>query len=180
MKWVGRGARVVVAVGLLVCVISIALATFGQIITVAPLLLGVLGVLVVAVFVVTLLALMLIGALSGRNIVRSAASVFAWREVAIAAGLAAGFWVAAVVGFSGSSGGQPMSTPGCPTALGDHGTITCVSQEVFRQALVGQQLMIAGGFGFLLVLEFLGSIIVNRLPAPRTDSELSPQRAHSH
>ncbi|PKQ21878.1 MAG: hypothetical protein CVT65_16285 [Actinobacteria bacterium HGW-Actinobacteria-5] len=179
MKWVGRAARLVVAVGILLCAIAIALTVFGQIITVPPLLLGALWLFVAGVFTVTLLALILLGGLRSRNIVRSAASVLARRELVAAAVLAAGFWVAAGFGFAGASGGQPVSTPECPTALDDHGTITCVSQEVFHQAVAAQQLIIAGAFGWFLVFELLGNIIVSRLASPRPRSEPTQAQAHS-
>ncbi len=180
MRWVGRLVRLVAVAGLLACVITIVLAVFGQIVTVPPLLLAALGLSIAVVFVVTLLGLMLFGGLRSKNILRSAASLLKRREVTIAAGLAAGFWLAAVMGISRSGGGQPSSTPDCPTALDDHGTITCVSPEVFHQALVGQQLMIAGAFGFFIVLEILENLTLSRLLTPGTDPEPVRAQAESH
>jgi hypothetical protein len=62
-------------------------------------------------------------------------------------------WLAAMTAFPSLAQGSPTTgTPGCPWALEDHGTITCVSHATYERAGVAGERFAAGVImGFFVV-----------------------------
>jgi hypothetical protein len=76
-------------------------------------------------------------------------------------------WLAAVTAFPALSAGSPMTglpAPGCPWALEDHGTITCVSHAAYQRAGAAGERFAAGVIMGFFVVHFgvMASEIVRR------------------
>jgi hypothetical protein len=74
-------------------------------------------------------------------------------------------WLAAMTAFPSLSEGSPTTgTPGCPWALEDHGTITCVSHATYQRAGAAAERFAAGvTMGFFVVhFGVMASEIVRR------------------
>lgn len=64
-------------------------------------------------------------------------------------------WLAAMTAFPALSQGSPTTgTPGCPWALEDHGTVTCVSHNTYQRAGAAGERLAAGVIVGFFVIHF--------------------------
>jgi hypothetical protein len=74
------------------------------------------------------------------------------RAAIVLGGLTLALWLAAITAASGPSGTTTSPAPGCPYALSQHGSITCVSRAAYEEARTKEDRFSAGILGSFFAL----------------------------